>query len=184
MANELAQAIFCCRAHERSPPFANAARVVGDHRRQNGSSRESGDATAAEIVAVSEDGLTLIYSNSPKREICFVDNIVGTVAYDAGNPMELLMARIGHYNDKRSDAKGNGPENAEFARFDGPDYLFIASERLSVVPVYAISNRSLLVFKQALPAALSTEGLLAIASRNLLIAAGELESRADLVRYA
>lgn len=111
-----------------------------------------------------------------------VFNIDGTVAYDSGNSMELLMARIGHYNDKRSDAKGNEPENAESARFDGTDYLFIASERSSVVAVYDMSNKSLPVFKQALPASLSPEGLLAIPSRNLLIAASELDSRADLVR--
>jgi hypothetical protein len=50
------------------------------------------------------------------------------------------MARIGHYNDKRSDAKGNEPENAEFGRFDGTDYLFVASERSSALAVYDISK--------------------------------------------
>ena len=33
------------------------------------------------------------------------------------------MARIGHYNDKRSDAKGNEPENVAFGRYAGTDYL-------------------------------------------------------------
>ncbi|MDD2536451.1 MAG: hypothetical protein PHW78_07865, partial [Macromonas bipunctata] len=37
-------------------------------------------------------------------------NADGTVAYDSGNSMEHLVARIGHTNDKRSDAKGNEPE--------------------------------------------------------------------------
>lgn len=40
---------------------------------QTGSSCESNDATAAEIVAASQDGMTLVYTNSPKREIGFVD---------------------------------------------------------------------------------------------------------------
>ncbi|HEX5698768.1 MAG TPA: hypothetical protein VFX90_08980, partial [Rhodoferax sp.] len=56
-------------------------------------------------------------------------NLDGSVAFEAGNSLEHLMARVGHYNDKRSDAKGNEPENAEYARFAGTDYLFVASER-------------------------------------------------------
>ena len=106
----------------------------------------------------------------------------GSVAWDAGNALEHLMARIGHYNDKRSDAKGNEPENAEFARFEGTDYLFVASERSSVVAVYDMSQAQAPVYKQALPAALAPEGVLAIPSRNLLIVASEADNRAGLVR--
>lgn len=106
----------------------------------------------------------------------------GTVAWDAGNTMEHLMARIGHYNDKRSDAKGNEPENAEFGRFDGTDYLFVASERSSVVAVYDMSQPEAPAYKQALPAALAPEGVLAIPSRKLLIVASEADDRAGLVR--
>ena len=62
-------------------------------------------------------------------------NTDGSVAYDAGNTMEHLMARIGHTNDKRSDAKGNEPENVAAGRFDRTDYLFVASERSSVLAV-------------------------------------------------
>lgn len=40
---------------------------------QVGASCESADTTAAEIVAASIDGMTLIYSNSPKGEVGFVD---------------------------------------------------------------------------------------------------------------
>ena len=40
---------------------------------QVGSSCESNDSTAAEIVAASTDGMTLIYSNSPNKQIGFVD---------------------------------------------------------------------------------------------------------------
>ncbi len=40
---------------------------------QVGASCESAETTAAEIVAASTDGMTLIYSNSPKGEVGFVD---------------------------------------------------------------------------------------------------------------
>jgi len=111
-----------------------------------------------------------------------VFNSDGTVAYDSGNTMEHLVARVGHYNDKRSDAKGNEPENAEFGRFDGTDYLFIAAERSSVIAVYDMSSPNKPVYKQVLPAALGPEGVVAIPSRNLLIAASEVDSRDNAVR--
>lgn len=107
-----------------------------------------------------------------------VFNTDGTVAYDAGNSLEHLVARIGHTNDKRSDAKGNEPENVAFGRFDGTDYLFVASERSSVLAVYDMGQKNQPVFKQVLPAALAPEGLLAIPSRNLVIAASENDDRA------
>ena len=109
-------------------------------------------------------------------------NIDGSVAFEAGNSLEHLMVRIGHSNDKRSDAKGNEPENADFARFAGTDYLFVASERSSVVAVYDMSTPNKPVYKQVLPASLSPEGLLAIPSRNLLISASEVDNRAILAR--
>lgn len=111
-----------------------------------------------------------------------VFNTDGTVSYEAGNSLEHLMARIGHYNDKRSDAKGNEPENADFARFAGTDYLFVASERSSVVAVYDMSTPNKPAYKQVLPASLSPEGLLAIPSRNLLISASEVDDRSILAR--
>jgi hypothetical protein len=40
---------------------------------QVGASCESDATTAAEIVAASLDGMTLVYSNSPKQEVGFVD---------------------------------------------------------------------------------------------------------------
>lgn len=109
------------------------------------------------------------------------------VAYDSGNSMEHLMAQIGHYNDKRSDAKGNEPENAAFGRFGSTsagftDYLFVCSERSSIVAVYDLSTANTPIFKQVLPAGMGPEGVLAIPSRNLLIAASEKDSREDGVR--
>jgi hypothetical protein len=109
-------------------------------------------------------------------------NLDGSVAFEVGNSLEHLMARIGHYNDKRSDAKGNEPENADFARFAGTDYLFVASERSSVLAVYDMSTPNKPTYKQVLPASLSPEGLLAIPSRNLLVSASELDDRSILAR--
>lgn len=106
----------------------------------------------------------------------------GSVAYEAGNALEHLMARIGHYNDRRSDAKGNEPENAEFGRFAGTDYLFVASERSSVLAVYDLSTKNAPAFKQVLPAGVAPEGVLAIPGRNLLIAASEADDRGGVVR--
>ncbi|MDD2893704.1 MAG: selenium-binding protein SBP56-related protein [Halothiobacillaceae bacterium] len=109
-------------------------------------------------------------------------NTDGSVAYDSGNSMEHLMARIGHYNDRRSDAKGNEPENAEFGRFGDKDFLFVCSERSSAVAVYDLSVANKPALKQVLPAGMAPEGVLAIPSRNLLIAASEEDSRGDNVR--
>lgn len=106
----------------------------------------------------------------------------GSVAYDSGNSMEHLMVRVGHYNDRRSDAKGNEPENAEFGRFEGTDYLFVASERSSMVVVYDMSSPNSPAYKQALPAGIGPEGVLAIPGRNLLIAASEEDDRGGAVR--
>jgi len=113
-------------------------------------------------------------------------NTDGSVAYEAGNSMEHLMARIGHYNDRRSDAKGNEPENAEYGRFSTTagftDYAFVCSERSSVIGVYDLSKANAPAFKQVLPAGMGPEGVLAIPSRNLLIAASEEDERGDAVR--
>jgi hypothetical protein len=103
----------------------------------------------------------------------------GAVVYDAGNTLEHAVARIGHYPDRRSDAKGNEPENVEFSRFEGTDYLFVASERSSIVAVYDMSNPDTPSLKQMLPAGMGPEGILAIPKRNLLIASSEEDSRED-----
>jgi len=111
-----------------------------------------------------------------------VFNKDGSVAYDSGNALEHLMTRLGHYNDRRSDAKGNEPENAEFARFEGTDYLFVASERSSVVAVYDLSTQNSPIHKQTLPAGVGPEGVLTIPGRNLLVAASEEDERGGVVR--
>lgn len=111
-------------------------------------------------------------------------NTDGEVVWDSGAELDHLTARLGHYPDKRSDAKGNEPENAEVGVFGNERYLFINSERSSLVFVYNVADPQKPVFKQALPAAAGPEGVLAIPSRNLLIAASEEDSRDDKLRGA
>lgn len=106
----------------------------------------------------------------------------GTVVYDSGNKLEHLTVSLGHYPEKRSENKGNEPENAEFGIFGNQKLLFIASERANLVTVYDVSNPAKPVYKQALPAGVGPEGVLAIPSRNLLIAASEKDDRGDKMR--
>jgi hypothetical protein len=108
----------------------------------------------------------------------------GTVEYDSGSALDHLAVRLGHYNDRRSDAKGNEPENVAFARFGSTDYLFVASERSSLLAVYDMTNPTRPAFKQALPGAISPEGLLTIPSRGLVISASETDDRALPARAA
>ena len=106
----------------------------------------------------------------------------GSVAFAAGNRLEHEAVRLGHYPDRRSDAKGVEPENVEFGRFGETDLLFVASERASLVFVYELGDPAQPVLKQTLPAGVGPEGVLAIPSRNLLIAASEEDSRGDVIR--
>jgi len=109
-------------------------------------------------------------------------NADGTVAFAAGNRLEHEAVRLGHYPDRRSDAKGIEPENVEFGRFGETDFLFVASERASLVFVYDLADPVQPVLKQTLPAGVGPAGVLAIPSRNLLIAASEEDSRGDVIR--
>lgn len=106
-------------------------------------------------------------------------NTLGDVVFASGNELEHLTARFGHYPDSRSENKGNEPENVEFGVFGAERYLFVNSERSSMVFVYDVADFLNPVFKQALPAGLGPEGALAIPARNLLVVASEEDSRED-----
>lgn len=96
----------------------------------------------------------------------------GEVLYDSATLLEELAVQHGHYPEGRSDNKGTEPEAIEYASYGRDDYLFVGSERGSFVAVFEV-NGARPTFKQLLPAPLGPEGLLAIPSRNLLIASGE-----------
>lgn len=106
----------------------------------------------------------------------------GSILFSSGAGLEHLAARVGNFNDRRSDAKGNEPENVEVAVF-GPDrYLFVNSERTSLTAVYNVNDPANPVFRQVLPTALSPEGVVAIPSRNLLVVSSELDDRSLVFR--
>ncbi len=111
-------------------------------------------------------------------------NTSGDVVYTSGNSLDHLAVRYGHYPDSRSGNKGNEPENAEFGDYAGDKILVIASERSSLLFVYDVSDPVNPVLKQTLPAALGPEGMLAVTSRNLLVAASEEDNRGDKFRAA
>ena len=103
----------------------------------------------------------------------------GTVVYESGASFEHAVVQIGHYPDRRSDAKGVEPEGMEFATFGGTPYLFLLAERASVVGVYDMTDPAAPVLKQLLPSGVSPEGAVAIPGRNLLATANEVDLRGD-----
>lgn len=106
----------------------------------------------------------------------------GRVAYSSGNDLDHMAARLGHYPDARSGNKGNEPENVEVGKFGRDTFLFVNSERSSLVFVYNVNNPRKPRLQQVLPAGAAPEGGLAIAQRNLLIVASEEDSREDKIR--
>lgn len=101
----------------------------------------------------------------------------GSEVYESGASFEHAIIQLGHYPDKRSDAKGAEPEGMEFGTFDGTPYAFILAERASTVGVYDVTDPSAPVLTQMLPSGIAPEGAIAIPSRGLFITANE----ADLI---
>ena len=113
-----------------------------------------------------------------------VYNLDGDVVWGSGNTLDHLAVRLGHYPEGRSGNKGNEPENIEMGTFGSDRYLFVNSERSSLIFVYDAADPTRPLLKQILPAAAGPEGVLAIPSRNLLVAASEEDSRGDKLRSA
>jgi hypothetical protein len=101
----------------------------------------------------------------------------GTEVFEAGNSFEHAIVQLGHYPDKRSDAKGAEPEGMEFAIFNGTPYAFILAERASAVGVYDVTDPKAPILSQMLPSGIAPEGAIAIPSRGLFVTANE----ADLI---
>lgn len=99
----------------------------------------------------------------------------GSVVYESNSAFEHAVVQTGHYPEKRSKAKGVEPESIEIATFNGVPYVFVVSERASVIGVYDVSNPAQPVLKQILPSGISPEGLVAIPQRNLLASANEVD---------
>ncbi|NDW53732.1 esterase-like activity of phytase family protein [Aliiroseovarius sp. PrR006] len=97
----------------------------------------------------------------------------GTVVYESGASFEHAIVQIGHYPDKRSDAKGVEPESVTAATYGDVELAFVGSERGSVVGVYDVADLANPVLKQLLPSGVGPEGYVTIPSRNLLVSANE-----------
>lgn len=114
----------------------------------------------------------------------------GTVVWESGTSFEHAIVQIGHYPDRRSDAKGVEPEGMEFGTFDGTPYVFVMAERSSIVGVYDVTDPANPVLAQLLPSGISPEGAVAIPERGLLATANEYDgledgaARAHVMLYA
>ncbi|MGH9893998.1 MAG: esterase-like activity of phytase family protein, partial [bacterium] len=98
----------------------------------------------------------------------------GEVRFAAGNALEHLVTRIGHYPEDRSENKGGEPEGIAYGEYGKHRFLFVGSERSNTIAVYRIVfGRPKLV--QVLPAGPGPEGLLAIPSRGLFAVASEVD---------
>ena len=103
----------------------------------------------------------------------------GTIIYESGVSFEHAMVQIGHYPDRRSDAKGVEPESVTFDVFDGTPYVFVGSERGSIVGVYDVTDPAAPVLKQMLPSGIGPEGYVTIPDRGLLVSANEYDGLED-----
>ncbi len=102
----------------------------------------------------------------------------GTVEWDSGAGFERLAMRIGHYPERRSNAKGSEPEGIEVATFGGERLIFVGSERGSFVAVYRDRGPGQAPeYLQVLPAGAGPEGIAAIPARDLLVVSSEVDGR-------
>lgn len=96
----------------------------------------------------------------------------GEVIYESGSDFEHKVIATGHYPDKRSGKKGNEPEGVAIGKFGKETYIFILSERASLIGVYRDTGKAP-EFIQMLPSGIAPESAVTIPSRNLLISANE-----------
>lgn len=114
----------------------------------------------------------------------------GQIVFTSGSDLDLLAARLGHYPERRSENKGNEPENVVFAEFgtgskkakNSQRLLFVISERSSLVFVYKVNNVYRPELLQILPAGFGPEGGLALPDRDLFIVASENDERDESIR--
>jgi hypothetical protein len=103
----------------------------------------------------------------------------GSVVYESGPSFEHALVQIGHYPDKRSDAKGVEPESVTAGIYNGTPMVFVGSERGSAVGVYDVTDMANPVLKQILPSGVGPEGYVTIPERNLLVSANETDLLED-----
>ena len=107
----------------------------------------------------------------------------GQVLGSTGNELEHAAARLGHYPEARSENKGNEPEGIEVGNYGlFEKFIFVGSERSSVVFVYRDKLLGLPELVQVLPAGVGPEGLHAIPKRDLFVVSSEVDEREDTIR--
>ncbi|GGK51836.1 esterase-like activity of phytase family protein [Salinarimonas ramus] len=102
----------------------------------------------------------------------------GEVLYESGLAFEYEVAMIGHYPEGRSGNKGVEPEGMEVATFGDDTYIFLLSERGSIVGVYRDTGAEPELV-QLLPSGIAPEGAVAIPERNLFAVANEADLGED-----
>ncbi|OEE61490.1 alkaline phosphatase [Enterovibrio norvegicus FF-454] len=101
-------------------------------------------------------------------------NKQGNVLFESGLDFEYRAALAGHYPEKRSGNKGVEPEGLEIGTFNGERFIFVTSERGSLIGVYRDTGAAP-EFVQLLPSGISPESAVAIPSRGLLATANETD---------
>ncbi|UTW02492.1 esterase-like activity of phytase family protein [Amphritea atlantica] len=96
----------------------------------------------------------------------------GRILFESGTSFEQEIILAGHYPEKRSGKKGSEPEGVAVGEFDGQTYIFILSERASVIGVYRDTGGEP-EFVQLLPSGIAPESAVVIPQRNLLVSANE-----------
>ncbi len=102
----------------------------------------------------------------------------GEVLFESGSSFEHEVVKTGHYPEKRSGKKGAEPEGLEVATFNGETYIFLMSERGSIVGVYRDTG-SEPELVQMLPSGIAPESAIAIPSRGLIATANEEDMGED-----
>jgi hypothetical protein len=106
------------------------------------------------------------------RSFTVFDCFTGAVEYESFESFEHASARVGHYNEGRSENKGGEPEAVEFGKVRGDGLLIVGAERANVVGVYEVGRKGL-ELRQLLPTGSGPEGIKVIESRKLLVVAAE-----------
>lgn len=105
----------------------------------------------------------------------------GSVAFEAGNDMELRAAQLGRYPDGRAEKKGNEPEAAAAAVFGDETLIFIGSERASILGIYALKGEEA-VFLQAVPTGIAPESIVAWPEMGLVAVSSEKDDAEAHIR--
>lgn len=114
----------------------------------------------------------------------------GAVVWESGATLEHAIVQIGHYPDRRSDAKGVEPEGMGFATFGDTPVLALLTERASIMALYDVTDPAAPVLTGLLPSGVSPEGVAMIPQRGLIATANEVDlggdglARAHVMIYA